>query len=57
MIDKDNAWYEVLKEYKEQQNKCIITISHDTNIDPDHFDEVYNVEMEKGFSVIKTEKM
>jgi len=56
-LDGKNRLYEVLKEYKEQQNKCIITISHDTNIDPDHFDEVYNVEMEKGFSVIKTEKM
>ena len=53
-IEGKNRLYEVLKEYKEQQNKCIITISHDTAIDPDSFDEIYNVKMEKGFSTIES---
>lgn len=53
-LDGKNRLYEVLKEYKEQQNKCIITISHDTAIDPDSFDEIYNVKIEKGFSVIES---
>ena len=56
-LDGKNRLYEVLREYKDQQNKSIITISHDTNIDPDHFDEVYNVSLERGFSVIKSEKV
>lgn len=45
--------HEVLKEFKQQHNKSIITISHDTDIDPDNFDRMYNVEMVKGFSQIK----
>jgi DNA repair exonuclease SbcCD ATPase subunit len=56
-IEGKNRLYEVLKEYKENQNKCILTISQDTAIDPDIFDDVYNVTMEKGFSVINIEKM
>ncbi len=56
-LDGKNRLYEVLKEYKEQQNKCIITISHDTAIDPDSFDSIYSVKLEKGFSIIKEENV
>lgn len=48
-----NRLHELLREYRDSQNKCIITISHDSDIDVDNFDSVYKVEIVKGFSNIE----
>lgn len=48
-----NRLHEVLNEYKEQQNKCIITIDHSNDIDPDNFDQVYQVSLQKGYSTLE----
>lgn len=47
-----NALFEVLKEHKDFQNKCIITINHNADIDDNYFDGTYTVVKEKGFSKI-----
>lgn len=43
----------VLKEFTEQHQKSIITINHETELDPDNFDYIYEVKMNKGFSDMK----
>ena len=50
-----NRLHELLKEYRDAQNKCIITVSHDSEVDLDNFDHIYKVNIEKGFS--KLEKL
>jgi DNA repair exonuclease SbcCD ATPase subunit len=54
-VEGKNRLHELLKEYRDSQNKCIITISHDSDLDIDNFDHVYKVAIEKGFS--KLEKL
>lgn len=43
---------EVLSDYRDKNNKCIITINHLTDISQEFFDYSYKVTMEKGFSKI-----
>jgi ABC-type phosphate/phosphonate transport system ATPase subunit len=47
-----SALFEILKEHKDYQNKCIITINHNTDIDDEYFDKIYEVDKENGFSRI-----
>lgn len=51
-----NRLHELLREYRDSQNKCIITISHDSDIDPENIDKLYRVEIIKGFSQIICEE-
>jgi len=48
-----NALYDVLKEYRDQQNKSIVTIFHSDSVDIDNFNEIYEVKIERGFSKIE----
>lgn len=47
-----SSLFEILKEHKDYQNKCIITINHNADIDDEYFDKIYEVDKEKGFSRI-----
>lgn len=51
-INKENAVYELLKLWTLEENKRIITISHNGNIDPQFIDNMYSVTMDTGFSTI-----
>jgi DNA repair exonuclease SbcCD ATPase subunit len=44
--------FDILKEHTDYQNKCILTINHNNDLDSGYFDKTYNVIMEKGFSKI-----
>jgi DNA repair exonuclease SbcCD ATPase subunit len=43
---------QVLSDYRDKNNKCIITINHLTDMNQEFFDYSYNVTLEKGFSKI-----
>jgi len=44
--------FDILKEHTDYQNKCIITINHNSDIDDNYFNKTYEVVMENGFSKI-----
>lgn len=46
---------EVLADYRDKNNKCIITINHLTDLNEEFFDNKYKVTLEKGFSKITEE--
>jgi energy-coupling factor transporter ATP-binding protein EcfA2 len=46
------ALFDILKDHKDYQNKCIITINHNTDLDDAYFDHMYEVISESGFSKI-----
>ena len=48
-----NALFDILKDHKDYQNKCILTINHNTDIENEYFDKTYEIFKEKGFSRIK----
>ena len=43
---------QVLSDYRDKNNKCIITINHLTDMNQEFFDYSYNVTLEKGYSKI-----
>lgn len=47
-----NCLYDVLKDYRDKQNKSILTIFHSDLVDVDNFDKIYEAKIEKGFSKI-----
>lgn len=44
--------FDILREHTDYQNKSILTINHNTDLDNSYFDKTYNVVMDKGFSKI-----
>jgi energy-coupling factor transporter ATP-binding protein EcfA2 len=54
MMDSDgeNGLYDILKDLVTKENKCVVTISHSGNIDPEKIAHLYDVKIEKGFSKI-----
>jgi len=47
----ENALYDILKEVVNREGKEIITVSHSMAIDPEKVDRLFQVTMERGFSV------
>ena len=47
-----NCLFTVLKEYRDNMKKCIITIDHSVELDPDDIDQIFEVTSSKGFSNI-----
>lgn len=46
------ALFDILKDHKDYQNKCIITINHNSDLDDAYFDHMYEIVTESGFSKI-----
>ena len=49
--------HEVLNDLKRKQNKCIITMNPDSDIDHDNYDIAYKTILEKGFSKLEGYKL
>lgn len=52
-ISGENILFEILKDISEKNNSEIITISQNPLIDPEKINNLYEVKMEKGFSVME----
>lgn len=50
------ALFDILKDHKDYQNKCILTINHNSSLDDCYFDGSFEVINEKGFSKILESK-
>jgi energy-coupling factor transporter ATP-binding protein EcfA2 len=55
MLDPEgeNGLYDILLDLVQREDKCIITISHSGNIDPEKITRLYNVSVAKGFSKLE----
>jgi DNA repair exonuclease SbcCD ATPase subunit len=49
----DNILLELLRDLKERENKCVLTITHSNNLNPHRIDSIFECTMEKGFSKIE----
>lgn len=45
--------HEMLSSFKDKQGKCIIVMNHDTDIELDSYDKIYEAKLEKGFSKLE----
>lgn len=49
-VETQDKLQALLKQMAKEENKCIITISHDHTIDPEKIDHLYEVTVDSGFS-------
>lgn len=47
------ALHEILKHFKDKQNKCIIVMNHDADVELDSYDKIYKTSFDKGFSKLE----